>query len=102
MITEVTTKTVTRVLDEEGENLFINCFASMNDDGTTFPEIYDAEILEEDLSINNVHGMEGELLITSENPDSAIIEQGDLILSPKEDDVEKYSVNDNGELTYEE
>lgn len=102
MITTVPTKTITKVLDEGAENLSINCFASMNDDGTTFPEIYDSEVLGEDLSINDVHGLEGELLITSENTDAANIEEGDLILTTKEDDAERYSVNDNGDLIYEE
>lgn len=101
MITTVPTRTITKVLDvTDVENLHISCFASMNDDGTTSPEIYDAELLEEDMTINDTHGQEGELLITSDYPNSVKVEGGDLIVSPKEDNADDYS-KENGDLIYE-
>lgn len=98
MITTVPTRTITEVV---GKKFSISCFVSMNDDGTTSPEIYDANILDSDRIVNDISGKEGELLITSEYPDVAKIEEGDLILSPKVDRADDYS-KENEDLIYVE
>lgn len=101
MITEVPTRTTTEVVNNK---VSISCVPSLNDDGNERPSIYSSRILEERTAIDNVSGIEGELIISSTEEDSANINSdGELIISLEKDDVNKYSVDKtNGDLLYEE
>lgn len=106
MTTNVPTRTTTQVFNETESllNAIITCEASMNDDGTTTPSIYQSMVLEESSVVDAVNGAEGELLLLSDetNPGS-IDENGDLTLTLENDDPDKYSINtEEGELEYEE
>ena len=75
----------------------INCFVG-NDNGDTShkPAIFKAEILESPKDINQISGKEGELILTSINSDNYGIlnSNGDLIITTKDDDVNKYKIED--------
>lgn len=101
MITEVPTRTTTEVVSNK---ISISCVPSLNDNGYEKPSIYSSKILEEKTVIDNVNGIEGELIMSSFEEDSANINSdGELIISLEKDDVNKYSVDKtNGDLLYEE
>lgn len=101
MITEVPTRTTTEVVNKK---FSINCVPSLNGNGEENPSIYSSKILEEKTTIDNVSGIEGELVISSVEDNPANINSGgELIISLERDDVNKYSVDrTNGDLLYEE
>lgn len=101
MITQIPTRTTTEVVDKK---VNIICIPSLNDEGLEKPSIYSAKILEEAMTLDDVKGIEGELIISSTEENSAVINsEGELIISLENDDVNKYSIDKtNGDLTYEE
>lgn len=100
MTTECGVKTVTVVVNGETE-ITTQYSAGKNDK----PIIFRADLLDDVRTINNVSGQEGELVFThidsGENV-AKITDDGELIISTENDDNEKYSVNDLGELIYTE
>lgn len=102
MTIQVPTRTTTEVVNDK---ISITCVPSLNDEGNDRPpSIYSSKILEERTSVDNVEGVEGELIISSTEEDSARINSdGELIISLNNDDVNKYSVDETkGDLLYEE
>ena len=79
-------KTVTEVSKNSGD-FTIHCFSDKKADGTTTPSVFKAQILQEPMEIDNVSGKEGE-----------------LIIDPDNDDVNKYNRGgtDNTDLIYTE
>ena len=79
-------KTVTEVSKNSGD-FTIRCFSDKKIDGTTTPSVFKAQILQELMEIDNVSGQEGE-----------------LIIDPDNDDVNKYNRGgtDNTDLIYTE
>lgn len=103
--TTVPTRTITETREnEEGTNFLISCVTSMNDDGTNTPTIYASEVLEKPMKIDNTSGVEGELLISSEEGNTAVIQDGgELEINTSGDNADKYSVDETkGDLLYEE
>lgn len=101
MTIQVPTRTTTEVVNDK---ISITCVPSLNDEGNDRPSIYSSKILEDRTSVDNVEGVEGELIISSTEEDSARINSdGELIISLNNDDVNKYSVDETkGDLLYEE
>jgi len=96
--TIVSVKTLT---ETKGTQAMITCFSDMNDDGTTTPSIVKAEVLKEVKEVNAVEGKEGELIVSGdETYFGNLNENGELVLDLENDDPEKYSLNNNGELEY--
>lgn len=104
MTTEVPTRTITEMKDGEGVNLSILCVPSMQDDGSENPTIYSSQVLEEPLTVDAVNGIEGELIISSEETNAGSLNTaGDFIVNTEIDDADKYSVDQTkGDLLYEE
>lgn len=104
MTTEVPTRTITEMKDGEGVNLSILCVPSMQDDGSENPTIYSSKVLEEPLTVDAVDGIEGELIISSEEANAGSLNTaGDFIVNTEIDDADKYSVDQTeGDLLYEE
>lgn len=104
MTTEVPTRTITEMKDGEGVNLSILCVPSMQDDGSENPTIYSSKVLEEPLTVDTVDGIEGELIISSEETNAGSLNNvGDFIVNTEIDDADKYSVDQTeGDLLYEE
>lgn len=104
MTTEVPTRTITEMKDGNGVNLSILCVPSMQDDGTENPTIYSSNVLEEPLTIDNTSGIEGELIISSEETNAGSLNNnGEFIVNTEVDDADKYSVDKTkGDLIYEE
>lgn len=104
MTTTVPTRTITEVKSISRENLLIQCLPSLQDDGTNNPEIYRSSVLEVPSSIDNVNGIEGELILSTEDKSSGKIDNnGELIISVNEDNPDKYSVDKTkGNLNYAE
>lgn len=104
MTTEVPTRTITEMKDGEGVNLSILCVSSMQDDGSENPTIYSSKVLEEPLTVDTVDGIEGELIISSEETNAGSLNNaGDFIVNTEIDDADKYSVDQTeGDLLYEE
>ena len=66
------------------------------------PNIFKAEILDKEKTVNKTNGIEGELLLShysDENP-AKISDNGDLIINGE--DADKYRLDDNGDLIYVE
>lgn len=100
MNTSCSTKTTTVI---SSGNININCFADLTIDDTINPNIYRADLLEVPSIINGEDGIEGELLIsrTNEHIDSNLNEQGELVIESDDlGEVDKYSINEQGELEY--
>lgn len=98
MITNCSTKTVTEV---DQDVIIISCFADMNENGSTTPKLFKADLLSDSKQINEVDGKEGELLLTYEGSSVGHVNSdGELILELEGDDVDKYSINERGELIY--
>ena len=97
--TIVSVKTLT---ETKGATATIVCFSDMNEDGSTTPSIVKAEVLKEVKEVNAVPGNEGELIISGdEKAFGNLNSKGELTLELENDDVNKYSLNNNGELEYE-
>lgn len=100
MRTEVSVKTIAEVEIDSGE-FIISCFSDMNDDGSKTPSIYKSNVLDSEKIIDNVYGKEGELMLSySGDTVGEINDEGNLIISPYEDDANKYNKQDDN-LTYE-
>jgi hypothetical protein len=94
------TKTITEVIKDDAK---IICSSDRNDDGTNTPNLYHAEILSETKQINGVLGKEGELILVSENDSGEVGDvdnDGNLHIQLNEDDPQKYSKDDSGNLIY--
>lgn len=106
MIKQATTRTITEVtVGPIGTiNSTVDCFASMNDDGTENPTIYRSMVLETPLTVDTASGVEGELILLSDEENVGVLDNnGELTLTLETDDVNKYSVNaTQGDLEYEE
>ena len=100
MITECGIKTVTEVADNK-----ITISSEYLDGENDKPIIFRADLLDGVKTINNVFGQEGELLFThidsGENV-AKINNNGELIIDTMNDDNDKYSLDSNGNLIYEE
>lgn len=102
MITECSTKTITEV---EGNKVKISCISSENQNGVDTPTLFRADILDKPFVINRVSGLEGELLLTHSDGSSNVAkinDKGEMIISLEDDDASKYSLDDNGNLIYDE
>lgn len=100
MIIDCSTKTITEV---KNDKVKISCVCSENQDGIDTPTLFRADILENPSDINRVSGLEGELLLThtdSSNNIAEINNNGEMIISLKDDDAEKYELDGNGNLIY--
>lgn len=99
MTQEISSKTVSEI---EGSVITISCFADMNSDNTTTPELFRSDVLLGAKKINDIEGKGGDLMLTSEIENMGVVNgDGELTIKVKNDDANKYS-NDatNGELTY--
>lgn len=100
MNTETSVKT-TAEIDIKTNCFTISCFADTNEDGTKVPSIYKSNVLSSSKIIDDVSGMEGELVLTySGDKVGEINDAGYLIINPDEDDANKYDKVDEN-LTYE-
>lgn len=98
---EVSTKTITEVEKNNGTFL-ITCFADMNDDGTTTPDLFKSQVLNKPMEIDNIAGKEGELMLSFVgNKVGKLNSDGELILELENDDANKYN-KENENLTYNE
>lgn len=98
MITNCSTRTVTEV---DRDSILISCVADMNEDETTFPELFQADLLEKSRQINNVNGKEGELLLSYTGSEVGEVDAaGELIIQLDKDNVDNYYVNNKGDLIY--
>ena len=100
MITECKTKTVTEIVDNK---VTISCLVSENQNGVDTPTLFRADMLNKPSVINRISGQEGELLITHVDSDenvASLNKDGEMILTLQDDEVDKYSVDDNGYLVY--
>ena len=92
---EATTYTHVKTITEvESDNSFlIHCFSDMNADETTVPQIFKSQVLESQKMVDNVNGVEGELMLSysGERAGSLEAETGELTLDPSEDDAQRYS-----------
>ena len=98
MIIECGIKTVTEVVKDK-VTIFATCCEVAEK-----PTIFRADLLTEVKTINKTKGKEGELLLTHTDEEinhiGEINDKGELIISPKNDNGENYSINSNGELIY--
>lgn len=101
MRTQVSVKTITEV--EQSSGLFlINCFSDMNEDGSTTPAIYKSQVLDKPMIVDNTSGKEGELMLShSGKTVGSINNDGDLVIEPEGDDVNRYE-KEQENLTYNE
>lgn len=100
MITECSTKTITEVEDNKVK---ISCICSKNQNGIDTPTLFHADIPNKPLVINRVSGLEGELLLIHTDSSGNVAEindKGEMIISLEDDDAEKYSLDDKGNLVY--
>ena len=100
MIIECSTKTITEVEDNKVK---ISCICSENQNGIDTPTLFRADILKKPSVVNRVSGLEGELLLTHTDSNENVAEindKGELIISLQNDDVEKYNLDDKGNLIY--
>lgn len=101
MKTEASTKTITEVEKISGTFL-INCFADMNADGSTTPDLFKSQVLDKPMEIDNVDGKEGELMLSYVGDKvGELNENGELIIELENDDVNKYNKVDEN-LMYDE
>ena len=101
MITECSTKTITEV---KNNKVKISCICSENQNGVDVPTLFCADMLKTPSAINGISGLEGELLLThidSTDNIAQINDNGELIISLEDDDVEKYNLDSNGNLVYD-
>lgn len=86
----ITVKTVTIV--NAKERIFQTiCFSDLNELATTKPDLFRSNLLDKELIINNIKGIEGEVILNgAEN--SSIQSDGDLKISLENDKAENYSL----------
>ena len=89
-------KTITEI---KSSGISISCFADKNEDDTTYPDIYKADLLSEAKQINGIYGKEGELILAMSKEADADLIGENLIIELERDDVTKYEIN-NGNLEY--
>lgn len=102
MITECKTKTITEIVDNK---VTISCLVSENQNSVDTPTLFRADMLNKPSAINRISGQEGELLITHVDSDenvASLNKDGEMILTLQDDEADKYSVDDNGYLVYNE
>ena len=92
----ISSKTITEI---QSGAISISCFADMNADGTTFPDIYQSDILNSSKQINGVNGKEGELILSYEGLTVGELKDNDLVIELENDDVNKYLI-ENRDLIY--
>lgn len=100
MITNCRTKTITEVEDNK---ITISCICSEKQEGVETPSIFHADVLDKDVVVNKIPGVEGELLLThtdSSNTIGEIDKDGNLLITLDDDDVNKYFV-ENENLMYD-
>lgn len=89
-ISDVSVKVITEVKTEAGV-FSIHCFADRNEDGTTTPTIFKAQILQEPTIVDNVKGQEGELIMSfGEGQSAGTLTEGVLTIDPEGDDATRY------------
>lgn len=99
--TEINARTISEV-DATSGDFMISCFADMDESGATKPAIYKSDVLQKEKIVDNVSGKEGELLLSHSGETSGELnENGELILEPDGDDVNKYE-KQNENLIYNE
>ena len=86
-----TSKTKT---ETSGGKTNIHCFADMNEDGSSTPTLYHAEVLQGRKEINGVAGIEGELLLVHQDSGKIgnLNNRGELTIQLNEDDATKYEL----------
>ena len=100
MIRNCRTKTITEVEDNK---ITISCICSEKQDGVETPSIFRADVLDKDVVVNKIPGVEGELLLThtdSSNIIGEIDKDGNLLITLDDDDVNKYFI-ENENLMYD-
>ena len=100
MIISCKTKTITEVKDNK---ITISCFFSENQEGADKPSVFRSDILQKETTVNKISGTEGELLLSHTDSNEVIgkIDQdGNLLMTLDDDDVEKYYV-ENQNLMYD-
>lgn len=96
----VSVKTLT---ETSGSKATITCFSDMDENGSTTPSLVKAEVLKEVKEVNAVPGKEGELIISGDEENfGELNDKGELILDLENDNVDNYSLNNKGELEYNE
>lgn len=95
MNTNVNVKVITEVNLKTG-GFSISCFSDMNEDDTTYPNIYKSQVLEVPKVIDNTRGSEGELMLSEGDDDYGTInDNGELVITVEsDDDVNKYEKED--------
>lgn len=94
MITNCKTKTITEVEDNK---ITISCIYSENQNEVDKPSIFHSDVLKKDVVVNKISGIEGELLLTHTDNNEVvgeIDENGNLLITLDDDDVEKYYTED--------
>lgn len=100
MITNCKTKTITLIDDGK---ITISCLFSENQNEVDKPTIFECDLLEKEIIVNETPGVEGELILLhtdSSDVVGKINENGNLLITLEDDDVEKYYV-DNQNLMYD-
>lgn len=99
---DVSVKVITEVKTKSGM-FSIHCFADRNEDGSTTPTIFKAQILQEPTIVDNVSGKEGELIMSfSKGQSAGALTGGVLTIEPEDDDAARYERGgiDNADLIY--
>lgn len=100
MITECNVKTVTEIQDNK---ILISCVSFENQEERDKPTLFRADLLEGSKTINSEGGIEGELLLTHVDSNETVgelDEDGNLIITLNDDDVNEYYVDNDGQLKY--
>jgi hypothetical protein len=100
MVTEVSVKTYTEVTQASGQ-ITVTCFSDLNANNNTNPSIYKTSVLQEDMEIDGIRGIEGELIVSNDAEKSSVElnPHGDLIISVEGDLESNYTLN-NENLEY--
>lgn len=97
---EVSVKVITEVRRDFG-SFRITCFSDATPWGDTNPSIFKSQVPQERMTIDNVDVKEGELALSYKGGSGGQLEEGDLIISPAEnDDPNNYSIQED-RLIYE-
>ena len=97
---EVSVKVITEVRRDAG-SFRITCFSDITPWGDTNPSIFKSQVPQERMTIDNVNVKEGELALSYKGGSGGQLEEGDLIISPAEnDDPNNYSIQED-RLIYE-
>lgn len=99
-VQEVSVKVITEVRRNAG-SFRITCFSDITPWGDTNPSIFKSQIPQERMTIDNVDVKEGELALSYKGGYGGQLEEGNLIISPAEnDDPNNYSIKED-RLMYE-